>query len=232
LALRANRLLPECSRVKIHVLPSGPIQTNGYLLTDAKLGEAVLVDAPGGILEKIQPLLAKEHCTLKEIWLTHGHWDHTQAAARVKRELGARVFAHRADLRLIETPEIMEEFMGARMGLEGVTVDVWVEQGDKHTALGRTFEVRHVPGHCPGNVLFYCAEANAAFVGDALFKRGVGRWDLPGGSLEILARSIRGQIYTLPDETVVFSGHGPRTTVGEEKTGNPYIAMDASLPTP
>ena len=218
--------------MKIHVLPSGPIQTNGYLLTDAQLGEAVLVDAPGGILEKIEPLLAKERCVLKEVWLTHGHWDHTQDTARVKRTLGARVLAHRADQRLIETPEIMEEFMGARMGLEGVAVDAWVEQGDKLTALGRTFEVRHVPGHCPGNVLFYSAAAKAAFVGDALFNRGVGRWDLPGGSLEILIQSIRRQIYTLPDETIVFSGHGPRTTVGEEKTGNPYVPMDASLPKP
>ena len=215
--------------MKIHVLPSGPIQTIGYLLTDSRLGEAVLVDAPGGILEKIAPLLAKEHCTLKELWLTHGHWDHTQDAARVKRELGVRVLAHRADQKLIETPEIMEEFMGARMGLEGVAVDAWVAQGDIITALGRTFEVRHVPGHCPGNVLFYSAEARAAFVGDALFNRGVGRWDLPGGSLEILTKSIRSQIYTLPDDTVVFPGHGPRTAVGEEKTGNPYVTLGTSF---
>ena len=216
--------------MKIHVLPSGPIQTIGYLLTDSRLGGAVLVDAPGGILEKIQPLLAQEHCTLQELWLTHGHWDHTQDAARVKRELKVRVSAHSADRQLIETPEIMEEFMGARMGLEGVTVDCWVEQGEKITALGRIFEVRHVPGHCPGNVLFYSAEARAAFVGDALFHRGVGRWDLPGGSLELLARSIRSQIYTLPDETIVFPGHGPRTTVGEEKSANPYVTMDPSFP--
>ncbi len=216
--------------MKIHVLPSGPIQTIGYLLTESKLGAAVLVDAPGGIGEKIAPVLAKEGCTLKELWLTHGHWDHTQDAARVKRDLGVRVLAHQADQALIETPEVMEEFMGARMGLEGVKVDAWVGQGDRLAALGREFEVRHVPGHCPGNVLFYVAAARAAFVGDALFHRGVGRWDLPGGSLEILTRSIRGQIYTLPDETVVFPGHGPRTTVGEEKTGNPYVSLSAAAP--
>jgi glyoxylase-like metal-dependent hydrolase (beta-lactamase superfamily II) len=228
LALRANRRVRDGSGVKIHVLPSGPIQTIGYLLTEPKLGEAVLVDAPGGIVEKIKPLLAQEGCALKELWLTHGHWDHTQEAARVKRELGVRVRAHRADQALIETPEIMEEFMGARLGLEGVKVDAWVAQDDRLAALGREFEVRHVPGHCPGNVLFYAAAAGAAFVGDALFNRGVGRWDLPGGSLEILTRSIRGQIYTLPDETIVFPGHGPRTTVGEEKTGNPYVMAVAA----
>ncbi len=169
--------------MKIHVLPSGPIQTIGYLLTESKLGEAVLVDAPGGIIEKIQPLLAKEGCVLKELWLTHGHWDHTQDSARVKRELGARVLAHRDDQSLIETPQLMEEFMGARLGLEPVAVDAWVGQGDRLTALGREFEVRHVPGHCPGNILFYTAAARAAFVGDALFKGGVGRWDFSGRRL-------------------------------------------------
>jgi len=221
----------ECDGVKIHVLPSGPIQTIGYLLTESKTGEAVLVDAPGDILAKIRPVLAKEGCVLKELWLTHGHWDHTQEAAKVKRETGALVRAHRADRDLIETPERMEEFMGARLGLEPVAVDAWVEQGDRLLALGREFEVRHVPGHCPGNVLFYEPRAKAALVGDALFNRGVGRWDLPGGDFAVLVVSIREQIYTLPDDTVVFPGHGPRTAVGEEKTDNPYVSLNSSLRT-
>jgi hydroxyacylglutathione hydrolase len=210
--------------VKIHVLPSGPIQTIGYLLTEAKLAEAVLVDAPGGILAKIQPVLAQEKCVLKELWLTHGHWDHTQEAAKVVRDTGARTRAHADDRVLFENPAIMEERMGHKLGLEPLQVDQWISQGGELTALGRRFAVRHVPGHCPGNILFYQAEAQAAFVGDALFKAGVGRWDLPGGDFEVLARAIREQIYTLPDETLVFPGHGPRTTVGAEKTGNPYVS--------
>ncbi|MBI2518349.1 MAG: MBL fold metallo-hydrolase [Opitutae bacterium] len=213
--------------MKIHVLPSGPIQTVGYLLTDASLGEAVLVDAPGGILAKIQPVLAKENCRLTELWLTHGHWDHMQDAAEVKRVTGALVRAHAADRELIEHPEAQEKFMGARLGIAGVKVDAWLAPGEKLPALGREFEVRHVPGHCPGNVLFYQAAAKVALVGDALFHRGVGRWDLPDGSYELLARSIREQIYTLPDDTVVLPGHGPRTTVGDEKAENPYVAAGA-----
>jgi glyoxylase-like metal-dependent hydrolase (beta-lactamase superfamily II) len=209
--------------VKIHVLPSGPIQTNGYLLTEARLGAAILIDAPGDIMDKVRPLLAAEGCRLQELWLTHGHWDHMQDAGAIKEETKATVRAHVADRGLIETPEVMEEFMGARLGLKGVAVDTWVTQGQKLAALGREFEVRHVPGHCAGNVLFHCAEAKSAFVGDALFNGGVGRWDLPDGSFEQLARSIRTQIYTLPDDTIVFPGHGPRTTVGEEKEGNPYV---------
>jgi glyoxylase-like metal-dependent hydrolase (beta-lactamase superfamily II) len=213
--------------VKIHVLPSGPIQTIGYLLTEPALAEAVLVDAPAGILAKIQPVLAQERCALKELWLTHGHWDHTQDAALLARETKALVRGHRDDRALFETPEIMEERMGHKLGLEPVKIDAWVEQGARLTALGREFEVRHVPGHCPGNVLFYQAAMQSAFVGDALFKAGVGRWDFPGGDFDLLAKSIREQIYTLPDDTIVFPGHGPRTTVGAEKTGNPYVAAVA-----
>lgn len=213
--------------VKIHVLPSGPIQTIGYLLTETALGEAVLVDAPGGIMEKIRPLLAGSGCTLKELWLTHGHWDHTQDAAKVVRETKAVVRGHAADRILFETPEIMEERMGRKLGLEPLKIDAWTVPGERLAALGREFEVRHVPGHCPGNVLFYQAAAKTAFVGDALFKAGVGRWDLPGGDFETLAQSIREQIYTLPDDTIVFPGHGPRTTVGAEKDGNPYVAAIA-----
>lgn len=214
--------------MKIHVKPAGPIQTNAYLLTEPKTGEAVLIDAPLGIVDIIRPILVRERCKLTDLWLTHGHFDHMQDAARLKRELGVRVTAHREDQPLIETPEIMEGFMGAKLGLEGVKVDRWAGQGDKLAALGRVFEVRHVPGHCPGSILFYCATAQAAFVGDALFNGGVGRWDLPGGDFEMLAKSIREQIYTLAADTIVFSGHGPRTTVGAEKSGNPYVTAVAS----
>ena len=143
------------------------------------------------------------------------------------RETKALVRGHRDDRALFETPEIMEERMGRKLGLEPVKIDGWIGQGDRVSALRREFEIRHVPGHCPGNVLFYQAETKSAFVGDALFKAGVGRWDFPGGDFDLLAKSIREQIYTLPDDTIVFPGHGPRTTVGAEKSGNPYVAAVA-----
>jgi glyoxylase-like metal-dependent hydrolase (beta-lactamase superfamily II) len=108
--------------------------------------------------------------------------------------------------------------------IEPVKVDFWIAPGDRLEALGTQAEVRHVPGHCPGNVLFYFARANTAFVGDSLFNGGVGRWDLPGGSLERLEQSIREQIYTLPPGTIVFSGHGPKTSVADERATNPYVS--------
>ncbi len=209
--------------MNVHVLPAGPIQTNAYLLTEPARGEAVLIDAPGGIWAEVEPILKQEGCRLVELWLTHGHWDHTQGGAELVRATGAKVRAHAEDRVMIETPEVMERFMGERMNLEAVPVAHWVAQGERFEAAGTSVEVRHVPGHCPGNVLFYVPALAAAFVGDALFKGSVGRSDLPGGDFEQLERSIRGQIYTLPDVTTVFPGHGPRTTVAKEKESNPYV---------
>ena len=210
-------------RMKLHVLPAGPIQTNAYLLTDSARGEAILIDAPGDIWSDAGSILREEKCRLTELWITHGHWDHTQGGAEVVRETHCRVLAHRADQVLIETPEVMEKFMGESMNLEPIHVDHWVIQGERLTVLGYEVEVRHVPGHCPGNVLFYFADLAAAFVGDALFAGSVGRADLPGGDFEQLERSIRAQIYTLPLPTAVYAGHGPATTVGAEKSSNPYV---------
>lgn len=209
--------------MKLHVLPAGPIQTNAYLLLASERREAALIDAPGDIWSAIAPLLKANDCALRELWITHGHWDHTQGGAEVVRATGAKVRAHPADRVMIETPDIMKRFMGEELKLEPLHVDHWLAPGERFDALGLTVEVRHVPGHCPGNVLFHLPEKHAAFVGDALFNGGVGRSDLPGGSFEQLAQSIREQIYTLPPETVVFPGHGPKTTVASERANNPYV---------
>jgi glyoxylase-like metal-dependent hydrolase (beta-lactamase superfamily II) len=200
------------------------IQTNAYLLVAPERNEAVLIDAPGDVWSQVQPILEKAKCRLVELWLTHGHWDHMQGGDEVARATGATVRAHADDRPLIETPQLMERFMGEQLNLQPVHVDRWLSHGERFEALGTTVEVRHVPGHCPGNVLFYLAALGAAFVGDALFNGSVGRTDLPDGSFEQLERSIRTQIYTLPDATVVFPGHGPRTTVGDEKAHNPYVS--------
>jgi hydroxyacylglutathione hydrolase len=209
--------------VNVHVLPAGPIQTNAYLLTEPRTGEAVLVDAPEGVWQRAEPILAREGCRLSSLWLTHGHWDHTQGAAEVVRKSGARVFAHRADRPLIETPEVMRPLVLPGLRLEAVKVDRWLEDGDTIDALGEKVRVGHVPGHCPGSLVFFLPGKGAAFAGDALFRGGVGRTDLPGCSFEELEKSIRTRIYSLPDETAVFPGHGGPTTVGEEKVGNPYV---------
>ena len=123
----------------------------------------------------------------------------------------------------IETPEVMELFVVPGLRLEAAKIDRVVAQGDTFELLGDTVEVRHVPGHCPGNVLFLFRNSGAAFVGDAIFAGSVGRTDFPGGGFEMLEHSIRTQIYTLPDATVLYPGHGPETTVAAEKANNPYV---------
>ena len=210
--------------MKLSVIPAGPIQTNAYLLCAPARGEAVLIDAPGDVWPDVERHLLAEKCRLTELWITHGHWDHTQGGAEVVRRTGAKVRAHPADRALIETPEIMERFMGRDLRLEPIRVDHWVAQGEQLTAVGESFEVRHVPGHCPGNVLFHSVNLGAAFVGDALFRGSVGRTDLPGGDFAQLEAAIRSQIYTLPGETIVYPGHGGRTTVAHERATNPYVS--------
>lgn len=209
--------------LKIHVLPAGPIETNAYLLADSERGEAVLVDAPGDVWRDVKPILAAEGLKLTELWITHGHWDHMQGAAEVVRETGAQVSAHIDDKVLLETPGVMEVFLPGTIRLHPVKTDRWVKQGETLQALGREWEVRHVPGHCPGSVLFWCAAERVAFCGDAIFQGGVGRTDFPGGSFEMLEKSIRGRIYTLPAATVLFPGHGEATDVATERASNPFV---------
>lgn len=215
--------------MNLHVLPAGPIQTNAYLLVAPERREAILIDAPDEVWSQVEPILATHGAQLRELWLTHGHWDHLQGGAEVVRRTGAKVRAHADDREQIEAPEFvqryMEEMMGMKLVLEPLRVDHWLEPGERLAALGTTAEVRHVPGHCPGNVLFYFASLGVAIVGDALFNGGVGRTDLPGGNAAQLARSIREQIYTLPENTVIFPGHGQKTSVAAEKADNPFVSV-------
>jgi hydroxyacylglutathione hydrolase len=208
--------------MSLHIFPAGLIQTNAYLLTDSASGEAVLIDAPLGVWEDVAPVLAREKCQLTEVWFTHGHWDHMNGGAEVVRNTGARTRAHRNDQALLETPETMAFVM--KMEIERVKIDAWLEPGDVLRVAGGSFNVRHVPGHCPGNVLFYEEGQSRAFVGDAIFLESVGRTDLPGGDRDVLENSIRTQIFTLPSATRLYPGHGPSTTVEHECANNPFVS--------
>ena len=209
--------------MNVHCLPAGPIQTNAYLITEPGTGQAVLIDAPLGVWAEAEPVLRSEGCRLVALWLTHGHWDHTQGAAEVVRKARVPVSAHRADQPLYETPEVMRPLLPPSLTVEAVKVDHWLDDGAVLEALGQEVRVGHVPGHCPGSLMFYFPSASAAFSGDALFQGSVGRTDLPGGDRAQLEHSIRTRLYTLPDETRVYPGHGDPTTVSEEKSTNPYV---------
>ena len=160
---------------------------------------------------------------LEAILITHGHWDHYADAQTVKNHTQATTYAHPADKTWLEHPLMMILHAPWGTKIHALKVDHWLNGQDTLTLLGQSVEVRHVPGHAPGNVLFYFKDLQSAFVGDALFAGSVGRYDLPGGNKETLYHSIKTQIYTLPDATIVYPGHGEPTTVIQEKTTNPYI---------
>ena len=213
--------------LRIEAVPLGPFETNAYLLTTEGSKDCAVVDAPKGAGENLLAEIRARELRVRHLLITHGHWDHMCDAADF-REAGAQIIAHRADQVLIEQVESVRPRYQAMIpwledrDFRSCAVDRWVDQGDAIEILGYTFEVRHVPGHCPGNILFYCASEKVCFPGDAIFKGSVGRTDLPNGNWNQLLQSIRTQIYTLPDDTHLLPGHGDTTTVGEEKRANPY----------
>jgi glyoxylase-like metal-dependent hydrolase (beta-lactamase superfamily II) len=199
-----------------------PLGTNAYLLLPPDSQEAVLVDAPPDVWPELAPQLKKIGRKLTAVLLTHGHWDHMAGAAAC-RAAGAAIYAHPDDREWIEHPMMQADFMIPGLEIEPVRVDHWLKAGQWLEVAGLRFEVRHVPGHAPGNVLFYNQESKVAFVGDAIFAGSVGRSDLPGGDWEQLEESIRRQIYTLSGDTIIYPGHGPETTVARERATNTFV---------
>ena len=200
----------------------GPIGTNAYLLWEEGGEEAILIDAPPGCSEAIGGILERERLTLSAIWLTHGHWDHMAGAAVLCRE-GLEVLGHREDQVLFEQPALMSSLAIPGLELEPVKVTRWIEHGEELDLWGRKVEVLHCPGHCPGNVILWVEEEGRCFVGDVIFAGSVGRADLPGGDFQALERSIREQVYALPEDTLIHPGHGPDTSVGAEMQSNPFV---------
>ncbi|MCD8483978.1 MAG: MBL fold metallo-hydrolase [Verrucomicrobia bacterium] len=206
--------------IRCYTLP--PIGTNSYLLIPPESEGAILVDAPLNSFATVEKVLVQTGRKLSALLLTHGHWDHTLDGWRFN-QAGIPVYAHRGDDLLLSQPEAMSAFSIPGLKMQPVHVDHWVKGDDRIAIAGMDWEVRAVPGHSPGSVLFWCEQAQLAFVGDALFAGSVGRTDLPGGDFAELETSIRTQIYTLPPATRVFPGHGPETSVGTEMQSNPYV---------
>lgn len=200
----------------------GPIGTNAFLLWKDGNEDAILIDAPHGAWTAISSFLKQKGLKLKGLILTHGHWDHI-ADAKKFQDAGIPIYAHKGDKGWIEDPSPMNALLPPELHFKGVKVDHLVNQGDVLKFFGMDFEVRHVPGHAPGNILLYNAVDGVVFSGDVIFSGSVGRYDLPGGDPSILMQSIKTQIYTLPEDTVLYVGHGPTTTVKEEKQTNPFV---------
>ena len=199
-----------------------PIDTNMFALIEPARKECVIIDAPLDAFSWATKIASENDCTITALILTHGHWDHILDAHKFA-DAGIPTYGHADDKELFEAPAKMTSFVIPGIELLPVQIQHWVAGNDTLDLLGERLEVRHVPGHCPGNIVIYVASQNLAIVGDAIFAGSVGRYDLPGGDFSVLEKSIRNQIYTLPDETKIYPGHGSSTTVGREKSSNPYV---------
>ncbi|MFN6955088.1 MAG: MBL fold metallo-hydrolase [Acetobacteraceae bacterium] len=198
-----------------------PFEQNCAIVWDKTTGEGVVVD-PGGEVPRLRDALAKLDVRAAAVLLTHGHADHAAGAAELADSLGVPVIGpHRDDAFLLDAlPQ-----QAARFGMEGraVTPDRWLADGDIVAIGGAAFEVRHCPGHTPGHVVFVDEAARVVIGGDVLFRGSIGRTDFPYGDHAALLASIRDRLLTLPDDTMVLCGHGPSTTIGEERRGNPFL---------
>ena len=206
--------------MEVAVFCVGPLDTNCYVVHDA--GEAIVID-PGGKIKKIQTFLEKNKLTVTRILNTHLHFDHTYGNAELAELYTVSIFAGAAEAQIDNSPLTG----GGVYGLPLVAPYAWQPLAPgEYEWLGATWRVLPTPGHSPGSLTFYVPELNAAFVGDLVFRQSVGRTDFPGGNSAVLVKSVKEHIFTLPPETVLYSGHGPQTSVGEEMRKNPYIPKD------
>lgn len=201
----------------------GPVATNTYLVVDSDTKEAVVID-PAWEEPMILERAGQHAWQIRQIWITHAHFDHTSGTAYLIKKLNPApvIGLHPADLPIWQSGGGAAWFGLHTPRLPNPAVQLSHGQS---LCLGETrFEVRHVPGHSPGHVVFYCAEQGILFCGDTVFMGSIGRTDLPGGDTDLLLRKINSEILSLPEPTRLLCGHGDETSIGQEKRWNPFLA--------
>ncbi len=205
----------------VETLQLGPIATNCYIVRDETTGRAAVID-PGGDAPRVTAALARHNLTAEAIIATHAHFDHIGAVRDLVLATGAPFLAGEAELPVLKTAaEQALLFFGIAVPPPPAP-DRLLRDGEDLMLAGARFRVAHTPGHSPGHICLL--GDGVAFVGDVVFPGSIGRTDLPGGDYDTLMRAIARHILTLPDETVLYSGHGPATTVGRERRTNPFLA--------
>ena len=204
--------------MKVHTYPLGPLETNCYVVVNGS--EAFAVD-PGGDPAQIVRFLKQNGLRLIAILNTHLHFDHIEGNAALAKATDAPIYLHKDDLFLLDAA------YGRRYGFpETEKFEYQTLDAGEITPAGLRITVIHTPGHSPGSLSYYLPDHGVLFSGDVLFYRDTGRSDLPGGSRPILENeTIRGKLYTLPDQTLVYPGHGQSTNIGEEKRENGWVKM-------
>ncbi len=206
-------------------LTVGPLQVNCYIVADEKTKDAIIID-PGDDAEDILGVVKDRNLNVKYVILTHAHFDHVGANKALKDATGAAILMHQDDKRLLENAASQGSMFGMRSHASP-PADKYVKHGDNITVGDLSFKVLHTPGHSQGGI---CLQGNGVvFTGDALFAGSIGRTDFPGGDFNTLIRSIKTHLLPLPDDTIVLSGHGPSSTIGAEREGNPFLNGDSGL---
>jgi hydroxyacylglutathione hydrolase len=203
------------------ILPVGALQCNCSILGDEVSREAIVVD-PGDDIPRILAILARHKLTVKQILITHAHIDHIAGAARLKQITGAPILYNPRDLPLVKMMDMQAGWLGIPTP-EVLPPDDTLEDGRVIAITGLTGNILHTPGHTQGSICLHFPAQNLLLAGDTLFAGSVGRTDLPGGDGPMLIRSIHNKLLQLPDDTIVFPGHGPKTTIGEERESNPFL---------
>jgi len=206
-------------------VPAWLAETNAYILAEESGGQAVVVDAPPET-DAIGAVLIQHDLTLSAVMLTHGHIDHTGGSGELARGTGASVYVHPDDdfLTLHPVEQLRAMFGMTPPGVYDVPEKFEaLGDGDRIRLAGLEFEVRHTPGHTPGHCCFYLEQEETLLSGDQLFAGSIGRTDFTYGSHQALMASMAAKVMVLPDNTRVLPGHGPETTIGRERIGNPFL---------
>ncbi len=215
-------VLPEARLTLIReTLPVGQLQCNCTILGDETSLEAIVVD-PGADLPRILALLAKHSLTVKQIVVTHAHIDHIAGAQQLKELTGAPVLYNQRDLPLVAMMDVQATWIGIATPKVNAPDDDLTD-GKTVSVAGLNAQVLHTPGHTQGSLCLHLAEYGLLLAGDTLFAGSVGRTDLPGGDSRQLIDSIKSRLMPLPERTIVIAGHGPDTTIGEERETNPFL---------
>jgi len=206
----------------VRAYSGGAFAQNGFLVVCAGSGAGLVVD-PGGGTARMLEAVAAEGVKVEAIVLTHAHLDHVEGVAAAKKATGAPVLLHRDDEPLYRAAPTQAQWFGVEFDPQP-DIDGHLEDGESVRFGECELRIRHTPGHAPGHVIL--VGDGFALTGDCVFNGSIGRTDLPGGDFQQLMASIRKHILTLPEETVLYSGHGPETTVGHERATNPFLAGD------